>query len=107
MPPTNEKARNVWEEIKDSWKVIASVTGILAVLVMAWVEQRVVSIHKAQVAEVVVVVPANVTDLEQKTALTDQAVATNGVAIQRVETAVIRVEGKLDDLILLLQRRGP
>ena len=98
-------AKKHWDNLVQAWPVIVTIGGLFAVLFAAFFDQLV----DERISEVV---PnsANMVELRAELrALKDTVEDENEdgeKALNRVADQVNRVEGKLDDLILILQRNN-
>lgn len=97
--------RRAWLDVVHAWPVILTILALVAALITTVGTARVRQIADEQITAAGKNPSAQVTVLETQMLLTNQSVTTNAGAIERVESGVIRVEGKLDALLLLMQQR--
>jgi len=98
--------RRAWLDIVHAWPVILSVLGLVTLLISTYGTAKMTEIADARILANGATPIAAVTALEARQGVIDFALETNSDDVTEVKATVIRVEGKLDDLILLMQARA-
>lgn len=88
----------------DHWPVITVLAAILSALIVTYFEVRVSSIAKEEISSVVPTSTAFLT-LQRDIATLKNDSGDAEQAIGEVKTQLTRVEGKLDDLLLIMSNR--